>query len=375
MSNPANPPANPPATGTTVPGPSNTGGATGVTSGGNTGGTTTTGATTTASSADEIVIYVQPFTTDNNWPAGLILDRSKGNWLEWDHRINAVVDQRCYGNYLDGSFPCPDPAVHAKAAMVWGMNNCALRSFLLEHVSSADYEIASAHSSSHDVYEALRTNHHNLGLLAQINIIREALDTHFKFGVPISKTIDDIVRLHTRFVKMGKIDDDQLLIIFLLNALCGDYSRLQTSVNDLLHNSLTTSRKVQSRLLREEQTINICDNQNPDNTVLAAISNKSGKPTRPLCSSCERPGHKAEFCIAEGGGMAGKTLEEARAAQAAQKAAAGNTNKSRAPCSTTTQSPATQSQSGNPKSLMVNGKQYMLVENTANTALTPVTRE
>ena len=31
-----------------------------------------------------IVIYVQPFTTDNNWPAGLILDHSKGNWLEWD---------------------------------------------------------------------------------------------------------------------------------------------------------------------------------------------------------------------------------------------------------------------------------------------------
>ena len=282
------------------------------------------------------------------------------------------MDQRCYGNYLDGSFPCPDPAVHAKAAMVWSMNNRALHSFLLEHVLSANYEIASAHSNSHDIYEALRTNHHNLGLLAQINIIREALNTRFKFGVPISKTIDDIVKLHTRFVKMRKIDEDQLLIILLLNALCGDYSRLQTSVNDLLHNSSTTSCEVRSWLLREEQTINIRENQSPDNTALAAISNKSSKPTRPLCSSCERPGHKAEFCIAEGGGMAGKTLEEAWAAQAAQKAAAGN-NKTRAPRSTTTQSSATQSQSGNPKSLVVNGKQYMLVENTANTASTPVT--
>ena len=235
MSNPANPPANPPTTGTTVPASS--------TSGGTSGGATT-GSAPTTSSPDEIIMYEKPFPTNSYWPADLILDCTKGNWLEWDCRINTIVDQRCYGNYLDGSFPCPDPAVHAKAAMIWGMNNRTLRSFLLEHVSSNDYEIASAHSSSHHVYEALCTNHHNLGLLAQIDVIWEALDTRFKFGVPISKMIDDIVRLHTRFVKMGKIDKDQLFIILLLNALCGDYVRLQTSINNLLHNPSTTSREV-----------------------------------------------------------------------------------------------------------------------------------
>ena len=176
---------------------------------------------------------------------------------------------------------------------------------------------------------------------------------------------------------MGKIDEDQLLIILLLNALCGDYSRLQTSVNDLLHNPSTTSREVRSRLLREEQTIGINDKQSAgnatSNTALAAISNKS-KPSRPLCANCERPGHKAEFCIAEGGQMAGKTLDEARAAQAAQKAATSNTNK-RGNRNTTSQStttaPPSQPQTGAAKSLMINGKQYMLVDNTANTATTP----
>ena len=139
-------PANPPATGTTAPGPSVTGGTTGGTTG-STGGATTGGTTTTTTSAaEEITIHVQPFTTDSNWPADLILDRSKGNWQEWDRRINTVVDQRCYTNYLDGSFPCPNPATHAKAAVIWGMNNRALRSFLLEHVSPADYEIASLYS-------------------------------------------------------------------------------------------------------------------------------------------------------------------------------------------------------------------------------------
>ena len=71
--------------------------------------------------------------------------------------------------------------------------------------------------------------------------------------------------------------------------------------------------------------------------------------------------------------MAGKTLKEAHAAQAAQKAAPGNTNKTHRNCNTTSQSSMTppQPQTRTVKTLMINGKQYMLIDNIANTALTP----
>jgi hypothetical protein len=58
-------------------------------------------------------------------------------------------------------------------------NERTLRAFILEHISDHDYGIASVHANSHDVYESLRSNLQNLGLLAQVTIIREALDTCF----------------------------------------------------------------------------------------------------------------------------------------------------------------------------------------------------
>jgi hypothetical protein len=138
-----------------------------------TGGTTSSG----TSPDDEILIYEKPFPSDPSWPADLTLDRSKANWQEWDRKINTVIDQHLYSNYLDGAFKCPDVSAHPKAAMIWKMNNCTLRAFLFEHISDNDYGIASVHTNAHNTYEAIRANHQNLGLLAQVNVIREALDT------------------------------------------------------------------------------------------------------------------------------------------------------------------------------------------------------
>ena len=69
--------------------------------------------------------------------------------------------------------------------------------------------------------------------------------------------------------------------------------------------------------------------------------------------------------------MAGKTLNEACAAQAAQKAV--SSNKTHGNCNITSQLTTTppQPQTRTVKSLMINSKQYMLIDNMANTATTP----
>jgi hypothetical protein len=155
---------------------------------------------------------------------------------------------------------------------------------------------------------------------------------------------------------MGKIDPDKLLTILILNALGGHYSRLRTSINDLLQNPSTTSHEVQNRLIMEEQTILSHDKQGTDNTVLATVS---GKPPRPVCTNCKCPTHCTEFCISAGGQMDGKTIDEARAAQEAACANQRPRGTSRARThGTNTQ---VQSTSGNTtKSIMLNGKHYTL---------------
>ena len=163
------------------------------TTGATTGATTTGGASTVPTGGPEqITIQYQTFTSDTSWPADLILDRRKSNWLEWDRRLNMIADQRCFTEYLDGTLPCPDPTLYAQSARNWKRSDRALRGFILEHISERDYETASVHPISHDLYVALRTVHQNQGIHAQVRIMKEALDTRFSPNVPLSQTLDKL---------------------------------------------------------------------------------------------------------------------------------------------------------------------------------------
>ena len=334
MTTPANFPDTSETTGSTAPGST-----TGLTPS-CTIGTTHSGSG--ISSTEDILVYQNSTCLyDPNWPTGLVLDWLKSNWEEWDRRLNTIVDQRYYGNYLDGTLRCPDSTTHPRSAINWNLNNRALRAFILEHISDHDYAIASAHSNAHDVYEALRKDHNSR--FAKINVFREALGTRCVPTVPLSRTFDQITKLHTKFIKMGEMDDDLLLIILILNALGGDYTRLQTSVIDMLQNPLTTSADIRARLYREEQTI--------------ALGFVTGNPTRPVCANCKSANHRTEYCISPRGQMAGRTISEAHAARIAQRRASYQPRSNGAGIAIQSQA----STSDYPKTLILDGKCYMLV--------------
>ena len=179
-------------------------------------GTTATGTGTgTAPPSVDYVILEKSFTSDPNWPTDLKLDRIEANWHEWDKRLHFIADQRGFGSYLRGTLPKPDPALYPKAAQGWENNNLALRGFILEHISDNDYDSVRRHDNSHTVYETLRGIHEKQGLYAQIKVIKEALNVRFVPRTPLSRTMDQIVKLHARFIKMGPIDEDKLLMILL----------------------------------------------------------------------------------------------------------------------------------------------------------------
>jgi hypothetical protein len=359
-----------------------------ATPGGSSGASGSTGSGTggsgSAGNPPEIIIQPQPFTSDSSWPSDLMLDRSKSNWEEWNRRLNLVVDQCLYSRYLDGSFICPDSALHPKANLIWKGNDRALHAFILEHVSNIDYGIASKFLVAHDTYEALRRNHKNLGYHAQVHIMKEALDVRVLLTPPInlSRSLDEIDRLHDRFIKMGQMDDDKLKIILIINSL-DPLPQLQSTINELLQSSPTiTSTDVKQCIIREEQLLirrekmGIPLGSNPvENSPLAAVTHKSNPP---ICANCKRPNHRTEYCIAPGGQMAGKTIDEARAAQNTAHTRAGGSmgtrgNRGSAPTQgnthATTPTTTAEPTNTNSKTIMVNGKCYMLVDsNTTPTA-------
>ena len=100
------------------------------------------------------------------------------------------------------------------------MSDVTLCGFISQHISDHDSEIVSELPTANKMYETLHDRHQKQGLFTKIKTIRLILDTVSPLhGTPFCQTFDDISRLHSRYIKMGHLTDDQLLSIFVLNSL------------------------------------------------------------------------------------------------------------------------------------------------------------
>src|SRR6266702_5593005 len=337
---------------------------------------TGSGSTGPTGGSTDVIINLQPFISDVAWLADLVLNCLKSNWEQWNWHLNLVVDQQHFSFYLDGTFLCSDKTAHPKAALNWKSNNWALCAFILEHVSNIDFGIASRFNVSHEVYDALCNTHENLGLHAQVHIIKEALDLHFSLTSPLnlSCTLDNINHLHDRFTKMGKMDDDKLKIILIINTL-EQFPQSQSTINELLESSPSiSSADIKNRILREEQLLLHREklglsltSSGSNNTALATVANR----TRPICANCKCTNHHSEFCIAPGGSMARKTIDKAHAAQrvaAGKLQSCSNRNNPTFQSANTAQASASITEPVKASNLVTfNGKSYMLVLDNTTT--------
>ncbi|KAH9062142.1 hypothetical protein EDB87DRAFT_1609560 [Lactarius vividus] len=133
---------------------------------------------------------------------------------------------------------------HARACQIWKINDRALRFFILERVSIADYDIVCELPDSRTIYEAFRHHHQRFELHAQVLLIK-GLNIRFKPGaVPLTDTSDAIQQLHTRITALGLIDEDKLndhlLTISLLNSLEEHHPQLHSTINVVLDRPFTS---------------------------------------------------------------------------------------------------------------------------------------
>jgi len=60
-----------------------------------------------------------------------------------------------------------------------------------------------------------------------------AFSIQYTPGIPLSMTSKELQDIHTRIVKMGKFNDDKLLIILIINTLTMNYGALQSLVHSM----------------------------------------------------------------------------------------------------------------------------------------------
>jgi hypothetical protein len=195
---------------------------------------------------------------------------------------------------------------------------------MLKYISAMDYEglgKMAATSSAHLVYQLLQQHHGKLGLWAQVNFVRKALEHQFTRNGSISAVITDLRRLWNQIVSMGPIDPNQLMTVFLINAMSDKFSHLQSQMQAMTKEPNFSSNDTINRLREEESIMRRRAKQGSvpaaDPSALIATSLSSNSRTRPklYCANCKRTSHNTDFCIRQGGMMAGKTIEDACTAQ------------------------------------------------------------
>ena len=263
------------------------------------------------------ITITERFISDSAWPADLKLDLGKSNWDDWSHCMRLLVDHLGFTDWLEGTLACPNQSSYAKANRVWRSNDRSLRAFMLEHISKNEFKLVQSISTSHAVFEKLRSCHEHLGLHSQVLLLKKALDVRFNPNTPISNTIVEIDDLHTKIMNMGTIDGDRLRSVLLINALNDHYTHIQSTVHALADDPSFSSETVVRRLKAKEALIQRRNELSPSSTALAAVSGKNRTAPKLLCANCKRTNHTTDFCISTGGKMAGHSIEDARNAQRA----------------------------------------------------------
>ncbi|KAJ7585796.1 hypothetical protein C8J56DRAFT_892475 [Mycena floridula] len=194
-----------------------------------------------------------------------------------------------------------------------------------------EFKTADKETTAIGLWTALQTRHLNRGLVAQVKTLDEALSTKFTSHSTFSDTILKLTALNKDLWANGAPDPDTFLSVLLLRTTLANYPALFRDINDHLTSATAlnpyTSDQVASQILAEiaTPTHSKLETANVAAVVTVPVIAKQQRSGRG-CSNCTSKGitgvhHTDDYCIRPGGGMEGKTVEEARVKRLADKAA------------------------------------------------------
>lgn len=255
----------------------------------------------------------------HNWPSGLLLDRTKDNWTAWLQIFNNVLGMSggLY-RYPEGLTVKPDRRIEPRAANNWEDNDRAVLSFIRLHIATSEREYVAKCATSKEAFDTLRDRHEKQGPLKQVLIMHEALNVSYSRSEDFSITTTRLQDLNQRIWSTGPPDPQSFLTILMLNALAREFSDIRSQVAMQLSQGTCTPDSIRNRL-DTESSLHTAAASPP--VVLVSQSAPSRHSSRLLCANpnCKSPTHEMPYCVKPGGGMQGKSIDEAKAAQRAAK--------------------------------------------------------
>ena len=247
-----------------------------------------------------------------------ILNYSARTWIDWDHCLCTSIGMYGFLSlHLELTYLPPAPSSKPVAFHNWKMNDKAVCSFMRSKMSAIEQDFVKDHSlTASTMYIALKTRHEQRGPTTQLTMIADALAIDFQRTVLLDQTVQKIRAANDAIWAMGAPSAEIFLSLLLVCALKKNYPILYRDIDNSLVSATKQSPFPSTAIINQIAREQI-DPKKPDvsrHTTEAHVAQSSSKP-RLHCpnSNCGWEGHTLPHCVKEGGGMAGKTVSEARA--------------------------------------------------------------
>ncbi|HEV7738298.1 MAG TPA: hypothetical protein VGO47_13115, partial [Chlamydiales bacterium] len=295
-------------------------------------------------------------------------DKLKGNYKKWLIAIELFLTLAGFNQYITGKISKPG-LNEPRARENWENNDELAVALITSTLEEHEMEYVDREKSAMECFTEIKKRHKSEGPIRQVQLLQEALTIICNHETPLPTTAEQICTKIDHAYEMGDITKDLFKCIALLGSL-RDYVHLRSIITRDLSMATVenpfTSTQLRNYLDREQNMIT-ADNKpaNQSNSMALVTRNQTSQIA---CTNCKRSRHTAEYCIAPGGGMAGKTIDESRQARRNKELKRGRP-------STT----GTSNSNQNKFQIRVNGpdgKAYFLnVDPSAMGALTPVYAE
>ncbi|KAG6874761.1 hypothetical protein C0992_006665 [Termitomyces sp. T32_za158] len=253
---------------------------------------------------------------------------SQIKWTPWSRFMKLELTMSGLYEYIFDPPNVPHRLYEPRAYWNWQLNNWLASSFLLLGLSESECNLADDTLDAKSLWEYLQACHGGAGPVQQVRLLQEALTTKCSPVEPITKMIDRIFEKINCAFDVGDVMKDLLQSIAALSSLSDN--SLYANARSIISRDLAAATAAMPygpddirRFLENEQTLYAANKGMSDTQPTALAARATGRWDDLVCDGCKsrgRPvytGHTKPWCILEGSGMAGKTLEDARTARLA----------------------------------------------------------
>lgn len=264
------------------------------------------------------------------------LSMKTGNWHSWNESLTRFMRAQALLGYVNGTIRCPEVSREPENYMIWKQNDDIAAGALLVAIEIDQGDgITSSTDTAKAIYDKLKDRHAQEGPVKQTNLITSTLATRIgkgdkDFMEKTARIWDNIEELYN--MGGGTLSQDLFTSFAYLNAISNDYPQLRTLILRDLTNKAPANpdgtphlyaREIRTLVEREGTLTRDLDNKQSGHDTALAVTGGRGGRTRPTlyCDTCKGNTHTKPYCIRQGGGMEGKTIEESKAKRLADRMA------------------------------------------------------